>query len=58
VLETRTVTIEHAEDGKLFVSGALANGEWVVTGGLHRVAPGQTVRMEHSTQLGHVRTSP
>lgn len=58
VLETRTVTIEHAEDGKLFVSGALSNGEWVLTGGLHRVAPGQVVRAELSTQLSHVRTGP
>jgi RND family efflux transporter MFP subunit len=58
VLETRTVTIEHAADGKLFVSGALTNGEWVLTGGLHRVAPGQIVRAEVSTQLSHVRTGP
>ena len=58
VLETRTVTIEHATNGKLFVSGALADGEWVLTGGLHRVAPGQIVRAEPSTQLSHVRTGP
>ena len=58
VLESRTVTVEHAADGRLFVSGALSDGEWVLTGGLHRVAPGQIVRAELSTQLSHVRTSP
>ncbi len=62
VLETRTVTIEHAAGGKLFVSGALSNGEWVLAGGLHRVAPGQIVRARPSTQLGQavsrVRTRP
>ncbi|MEE4172911.1 MAG: efflux RND transporter periplasmic adaptor subunit [Xanthomonadales bacterium] len=46
VLETRTVTIEHATEGRLFVSGALEDGELVVSGGLHRVAPGQIVRPE------------
>lgn len=58
VLESRTVTIEHAADGKLFVSGALTDGEWVLTGGLHRVAPGQVVRAELATKLGHVRAGP
>lgn len=58
ILETRTVTIEHAADGRLFVSGALRDGEQVLAGGLHRVAPGQSVRPEPSTWLSHVRAGP
>lgn len=58
VLETRTVTIEHADGNRLYVSGALAEGESVVAAGLHRVAPGQDVRTEEGPWLGHVRTGP
>jgi multidrug efflux pump subunit AcrA (membrane-fusion protein) len=47
-LEARSVVIHHADSGKLFVSGALAEGDQVVTGGLQRLAPGQLVRLaEH-----------
>ncbi|MEM1411334.1 MAG: efflux RND transporter periplasmic adaptor subunit [Pseudomonadota bacterium] len=58
VLETRTVTIEHADQGRLYVSGALSDGEFVVATGLHRVAPGQNVRAEDEAWLSHVRTRP
>ena len=51
VIEARSVTIHHAAGGRLFVSGALADGEPVVTVGLHRVAPGQTVRTAVSDTL-------
>lgn len=43
-LEPRSVIIHHASGGRLYVSGAIANGERVVSGGLHRYAPGQLVR--------------
>lgn len=55
VLESRTVTIEHASAGRLYVTGALRAGDRVVSGGLHRVAPGQRVRFETVKLLGHVR---
>jgi RND family efflux transporter MFP subunit len=43
VLETRSVVVHHANRGELFVSGALQDGDLVVTAGLHRLAPGQRV---------------
>jgi len=43
-LQSRSVTIHYARDNELFVSGALAEGDLVVTSGLHRLAPGQLVR--------------
>ena len=55
VLETRTVTVHHARPGELFVSGALQPGDQVITGGLHRLAPGQQVRTRTREMLGHVR---
>jgi membrane fusion protein, multidrug efflux system len=40
----RTVTIgQYREDGVVVTSG-LANGEWVVAGGVHKLQPGQVVR--------------
>ena len=44
ILESRNVVIHHAVAGRLFVSGALIDGEAVVADGLHRFAPGQRVR--------------
>jgi RND family efflux transporter MFP subunit len=43
-LESRSVVIHHARGNELFVSGALEEGDRVVTSGLHRLAPGQLVR--------------
>ena len=45
-LETRSVVIHHANAGELFVSGAIENGDQVISGGLHRFAPGQLVKPE------------
>ena len=40
----RPVTIgQYREDGVIVTAG-LAGGEWVVTAGVHRLRPGQTVR--------------
>lgn len=44
-LEKRSVTVHHAANGMLFVSGALSDNDLVVSSGLHRVAPGQQVRL-------------
>ena len=43
-LESRSVTVHYARDNDLFVSGALDEGDRIVTSGLHRLAPGQLVR--------------
>jgi RND family efflux transporter MFP subunit len=43
-LEARSVVIHHARGNELFVSGALENGDRVVTSGLQRLAPGQMIR--------------
>ena len=40
----RSVTIgQYREDGVIVTSG-LASGDWVVTAGVHRLRPGQTLR--------------
>ena len=47
-LERRDVQIEYAGLDRAFVSGALADGERIVGAGLHRLAPGQIVRLNSS----------
>ncbi|MFZ5608851.1 MAG: efflux RND transporter periplasmic adaptor subunit [Pseudomonadota bacterium] len=42
-LERRPVELLHAETDRVFVRGALQDGEQVVAGGLHRLVPGQVV---------------
>ncbi|MGF1529390.1 MAG: efflux RND transporter periplasmic adaptor subunit [Candidatus Competibacterales bacterium] len=44
-LEARDVVVEHADGAGVFVTGALADGELVVSRGLHRLAPGQIVQL-------------
>lgn len=44
-VSTRQVRIEHAEDDAFFVSGNIQPGEHLVTQGLQRIVPGQTVRV-------------
>ncbi|HKJ17268.1 MAG TPA: efflux RND transporter periplasmic adaptor subunit [Xanthomonadales bacterium] len=46
VLEARSVVIHHATADQLFVSGAVSEGDLVVSTGLHRFAPGQAVKPE------------
>lgn len=53
-LEPRSVVIHHASAGRLFVSGALHEGDEVVAGGLHRLAPGQKVRTEPSPAIADI----
>jgi RND family efflux transporter MFP subunit len=45
-IESRDVQISYANQRDAFVSGALADGEKVVASGLHRLVPGQWVRVE------------
>ena len=54
-LESRSVTIHYARENELFVSGALAEGERIVTSGLHRLAPGQMVRTNAQELIADAR---
>jgi len=45
LVEPRDVTVVFAGQERLYVRGAIDDGERVVAGGLHRVAPGQRVRL-------------
>jgi len=47
VLEPRPVEILHAEGDQVYVRGAVAEGQVILSGGVHRVAPGQLVRPAH-----------
>jgi len=54
-LETRSVVIHHANNERLFVSGALTDGDDIVASGLHRVAPGMEVRTVRLNTLADAR---
>lgn len=57
-VEARSVVIHHASGDRLFVSGALRDGETVLVAGLHRYAPGQLVRIEARGQVADARAEP
>ena len=44
ILEPRPVEILHAEGDQVYLRGAVSDGQTVLSGGVHRVAPGQLVR--------------
>jgi membrane fusion protein, multidrug efflux system len=44
-IERRDVRIIHSETDRVFVRGTLREGERVVTAGLHRLVPGQAVKL-------------
>ena len=46
VIEARTVEVLHEREDRVYVRGALDTGERVVVEGLHRVVPGQSVRVD------------
>ncbi|MDJ0654981.1 MAG: efflux RND transporter periplasmic adaptor subunit [Xanthomonadales bacterium] len=46
VLEARDVRVLYADQTRAFVSGAVTDGESIVSSGLHRLVPGQTVRVQ------------
>lgn len=45
-IERAELMVLHTDDDRVFVRGTLADGERVVTGGAHRVVPGQEVQIE------------
>ncbi len=45
VIEARPVEVLHEQAGRVYVRGAIDDGERVVVEGLHRIVPGQTVRV-------------
>ena len=47
-VERRQVEVVHAAADRAFVRGALRTGERVVTTGIHRLVPGQRVRVTGS----------
>jgi RND family efflux transporter MFP subunit len=53
MLEARSVVVHHAHANQVFVSGALQPGENVVAAGLHRLAPGQRVRLAKTNLIAN-----
>jgi len=45
VIEARPVEVLHEQADRVYVRGAIDGGERVVVAGLHRIVPGQTVRV-------------
>jgi len=48
-VERRELEVLHAESDRAFVRGTLSDGEAVVATGLHRLVPGQRVRVQHKS---------
>lgn len=51
VLERRELEVLHQEADQVFVRGTLGDNEQVVVGGLHRLVPGQRVRITDTEDL-------
>ena len=51
VLERRELEVLHQEADRVFVRGTLGDNESVVVGGLHRLVPGQRVRITGAEDL-------
>jgi RND family efflux transporter MFP subunit len=49
-IEPRFVDIIHEESDRVFVSGAVEEGARIVADGLHRVVPGQLVRLDSAAE--------
>jgi RND family efflux transporter MFP subunit len=49
-VELRPVTVERYDADRIFVSDGVRTGEHVVTAGVHRLAPGEKVRLTESKQ--------
>lgn len=49
-IERRDVEVLHTESDRVFVRGTLSAGDHVVTGGTHRISPGQIVRTSNAAQ--------
>jgi RND family efflux transporter MFP subunit len=53
----RQLEILHQSGDRLFVRGAVQDGEQIVQGGLHRIVPGQRVRPVHSLETIRTNTA-
>ena len=51
VLERRTLQLLHTEADRAYVRGTLQDGERFVSGGVHRLVPGQAVRVDATASL-------
>jgi len=45
IIQARDVQVDYADESQVYINGAVEPGEYIVSGGLHRVAPGQRVRL-------------
>ncbi|WP_405227464.1 efflux RND transporter periplasmic adaptor subunit [Lentisalinibacter sediminis] len=54
VIEARPVEVLHEQADRVYVRGAIDGGERVVVEGLHRIVPGQTVRVGVRQAMGEV----
>lgn len=52
VIEARPVEVLHEQSDRVYVRGAIEDGERVVVEGLHRIVPGQTVRIGFRQAMG------
>ncbi len=50
VVERREVEVLYTDGGRALVRGALDEGEWVLSGGAHRVVPGMRVRIARDAE--------
>lgn len=54
-IESRSVVIHHADAERLYVSGAVQDGDQVLQAGLHRYAPGQLIRIDTPARIADAR---
>ena len=54
-VERRLVEIVHSDGDAVFVRGTLTAGERLVSGGVHRMVPGQQVKPTKSVAIAHAR---
>ena len=45
-VELRSVTVERYESDHTYIAAGLSTGERVVTAGVHRLAPGEKVKLQ------------
>lgn len=58
VIEARPVEVLHEQSDRVYVRGAIEDGERVVVEGLHRIVPGQTVRIGVRQAMGDTMREP
>ncbi|MBB1489611.1 efflux RND transporter periplasmic adaptor subunit [Oceanospirillum sediminis] len=50
-LQSRNIQVLHATEDKAYISGAIQDGEQILSAGLHRLVPGQSVRINPEQTL-------